>query len=70
MEIHSHHHLPAYFSAQDDTDESGCKIYGVLGTIFTRPALRLRVGLYNRQFWEIPTNWAFEESCWTSNVGT
>lgn len=46
MDIHSHHGMPAYFSPTDDADEKGCRIYGVLGTIFTQPELALRVGVW------------------------
>lgn len=33
MDIHSHNRLPAFFSATDDADEKGCRIFGVLGKI-------------------------------------
>ncbi|MFN7970791.1 MAG: Mov34/MPN/PAD-1 family protein [Acidobacteriota bacterium] len=50
IEIHSHHGMGAFFSATDDEDEQGFRIYGVLGTIFTRPTLRLRVGVHGHFF--------------------
>ena len=60
VEVHSHHRLPAYFSPTDDADErSGFRIYGVLGSIFTRPVLRLRVGLHG-YLWPIPPTDVFE----------
>ena len=52
-EIHSHHHMPAFFSGTDDMDEQGFRIYGVVGRIFRHPEIRLRVGMYG-QFWEFP----------------
>lgn len=61
MEIHSHHGMGAFFSAQDDREErSGFRIFAVLGRLDTRrPEIRVRVGIYGH-FWEIPANWVFE----------
>ena len=60
IEIHSHHSTEAKFSPTDDQDESGFRIYAVLGTIFTQPTLRVRVGIYHQLFWEIPAHFVFE----------
>lgn len=46
LDLHSHHEMHAYFSPTDDRDEQGCRFYGVIGRIFTRPEIRLRLGLY------------------------
>ncbi|HEX8708848.1 MAG TPA: Mov34/MPN/PAD-1 family protein [Pyrinomonadaceae bacterium] len=63
IEVHSHHHDKAYFSPEDDEDEGGMsfRVYGVLGTIFSRPALRTRIGLFGHfflypaaEFFELP----------------
>jgi PRTRC genetic system protein A len=59
IEVHSHHSMSAFFSSTDDKDEQGFRIYGVLGTIFDRPTLRLRIGVYG-QFWEVPAEDFFE----------
>ena len=46
-EFHSHGGSRAFFSATDDRDEQGFRIYGVVGRLDTpRPELRLRVGVY------------------------
>ncbi len=46
-EFHSHGSLSAFFSATDDRDEQGFRIYGVAGRLHTpRPEVRLRVGVY------------------------
>ena len=46
-EFHSHGSARAFFSATDDRDEQGFRIYGVVGRLDTaRPELRLRVGVY------------------------
>ena len=55
LEIHSHHHLPARFSRTDDQEETGFKLYGVLGDFDSQPALRLRVGVYGVHY-DISTN--------------
>lgn len=60
VEIHSHGQCPAYFSQTDDADEnSGFRIYGVLGKLYQpRPELLLRVGLFGH-FWIIPASAVF-----------
>ena len=46
-EFHSHGSSRAFFSATDDRDEQGFRIYGVAGRLDTPlPELRLRVGVY------------------------
>ena len=46
-EFHSHGHSRAFFSATDDGDEQGFRIYGVVGRLdAVRPELSLRVGVY------------------------
>ena len=59
VEVHSHHGMTACFSPTDDADETGFRIFGVLGEIYTRPTLRVRVGLYGH-YWEIPATWVFQ----------
>ncbi len=55
LALHSHHRLPAYFSATDDGDEQGLALYGVLGRLDTaRPEVALRVGAYGA--W-LPVPW-------------
>ena len=46
-EFHSHGGSRAFFSATDDRDEQGFRVYGVVGRLDAlRPELRLRVGIY------------------------
>ncbi len=46
-EFHSHGNSRAFFSATDDQDEQGFRIYGVVGRLDAPlPELRLRVGVY------------------------
>ena len=46
-EFHSHGSSRAFFSATDDRDEQGFRIYGVAGRLDSdRPELSLRVGVY------------------------
>ena len=46
-EFHSHGGHRAFFSATDDRDEQGFRIYGVVGRLDTsEPELTLRVGVY------------------------
>jgi PRTRC genetic system protein A len=60
IEIHSHHSMPARFSGTDDKDETGFRLYGVIGNLPERPEIRMRVGVYGAGFWEIPASWALE----------
>ncbi len=46
LDIHSHGHMPASFSPQDNTDEVGLKLYAVVGRLNATPVVRLRVGAY------------------------
>jgi PRTRC genetic system protein A len=59
VEVHSHHGMAACFSSTDDADETGFRVFGVLGEIYTQPTLRVRVGLYGH-YWEIPATWIFQ----------
>jgi PRTRC genetic system protein A len=56
VEVHSHHSMPARFSATDDKDETGFRVYGVVGRLDSEPEIRMRVGVYGYH-WEIPAAW-------------
>lgn len=59
IEVHSHHQMRPVFSPRDNRDETGFRIYAVIGNIFTKPTLRVRVGIYGYR-WEIPADCIFE----------
>ena len=59
IECHSHHWMSPYFSTKDNAEETGFRIFAVLGHIFTMPSIRVRIGLYGH-FLEIPANTIFE----------
>ncbi|MBL8190655.1 MAG: hypothetical protein JNK38_21730 [Acidobacteria bacterium] len=50
IEIHSHHRMPAEFSPDDDREEAGFRIYGVIGNLNPRsahwPKINFRMGVY------------------------
>src|SRR4030067_2205073 len=47
LDIHSHAHMPAFFSQQtDDKDETGLKLYAVVGRLNAVPVVKLRGGVY------------------------
>jgi PRTRC genetic system protein A len=46
LDLHSHHEMGAFFSQTDNRDEQNCRFYAVIGKIYSRPELRLRVGIY------------------------
>ncbi|HET6344618.1 MAG TPA: Mov34/MPN/PAD-1 family protein, partial [Myxococcota bacterium] len=59
VEVHSHHGMPAFWSATDDADEVGLALYTVLGRIFDQPQLCVRLGIYG-QWWPLPASAVFE----------
>lgn len=59
IEIHSHHAMKAQFSSIDNADETNFKIYAVLGNIFEKPTIKVRIGLYG-YFADIPADAIFE----------
>ena len=55
-EFHSHGSHRAFFSATDDRDEQGFRVYGVVGRLDTlQPELALRIGVYGHF---APLNWS------------
>ena len=55
-EFHSHGSHRAFFSATDDRDEQGFRVYGVVGRLNTiAPELALRVGVYGHY---APLHWS------------
>ena len=60
IEMHSHNMMDAFFSTTDDAEETGLRIYAVVGHV-NRPVvdIRVRVGIYGH-FWTIPYEWIFE----------
>jgi PRTRC genetic system protein A len=61
IEIHSHNRMPAFFSGQDDEEESqGFRIYGVIGNLDTSlPTIAMRIGIYGC-FWNVPAHSIFK----------
>lgn len=47
IEVHSHNTMGAFFSKQDDREETGLRVYAVLGRIDRdNPEIAVRVGVY------------------------
>lgn len=62
VEIHSHHSMAARFSATDDEDEVGFRIYAVVGSLTSScPELTVRLGVYG-YFFELPPDAVFENA--------
>lgn len=61
LEMHSHGTMGAGFSTQDDDDETGMKIFGVIGSLDKRPVIRLRIGVYG-YFHELSWSEVFDGS--------
>ena len=62
MELHSHGCMSAFFTDQDNKDEQGFRIYGVIGKLRERPTFKLRVGVYG-YFQDIKFADVFEGTC-------
>ena len=58
LEIHSHGTLRAFFSGQDNQDEQGFAVYGVVGRVTDRTELTFRVGIYGH-FHPVPVSHIF-----------
>ncbi|ABX03187.1 MAG TPA: hypothetical protein DEF47_12445 [Herpetosiphon sp.] len=48
VDIHSHHGMPAYFSATDDADDTGLSISCVIGNIYSNPEIICRLNIYGQ----------------------
>lgn len=59
LDLHSHHEMPAFFSGTDNRDEQGIRFYAVIGRIYTRPEIRLRLGVCG-DFFNFPAAGLFE----------
>lgn len=46
LDIHSHHAMQAYFSPVDDHDDQGLSLSAVIGQIYTRPEIAMRMNIY------------------------
>lgn len=55
FDVHSHNTMPAYFSSQDNKDESrGFRVYIVIGLVGSkRPQIRARIGAFGH-FMDVP----------------
>ena len=49
-DLHSHGAMAAFFSAADNADEQGARLYAVIGKVDTTPEIRLRVGVFG--YWQ------------------
>ena len=60
LEVHSHHDMSAFFSADDDREELGkFRIFAVLGQIGSAPEISVRVGMW-AYFYNFPASSVFE----------
>ncbi len=53
LDLHSHGKIPAIFSSQDNRDETGLRLYGIVGDLNHLPVVNLRVGVYG-YYYTIP----------------
>ncbi len=68
IEVHSHNNMAAFFSETDNRDETGLRIYGVLGRV-DQPLVdfRLRVSIYGH-YASIPYEFVFEPAREVTNA--
>lgn len=68
IEVHSHNTMKAFFSNQDDSEETGLRIYAVLGQVNdAQPQIRVRVGIYGHTH-DIPYTEVFEHCGFVRDV--
>jgi len=58
LDLHSHQEMSAFYSSTDNHDEQGFRFYAVIGRIFTRPEIVLRLGMYG-DFYRVPVTTLF-----------
>lgn len=59
VDLHSHARFAPFFSPADDRDETGFRIYAVIGNLDKTPTISVRVGVYSHYF-SIPASTVFE----------
>lgn len=59
IDLHSHARFSPFFSPTDDQDETGFRIYAVIGDVDRTPTISVRVGVYSHYF-SIPASAVFE----------
>lgn len=59
LDLHSHGRGRAWFSLQDNTDETGLRLYGVIGSLDRTPVIKLRAGIYG-YFYPLAWNDVFD----------
>ncbi|MGB3204223.1 MAG: hypothetical protein WBB28_04480 [Crinalium sp.] len=60
IDAHSHAFMPAFFSPADNEDETGFRIYTVLGRVDSHtPEICTRIGLY-QHYWDISSHLIYE----------
>ena len=59
IDLHSHASFSPFFSATDDKDETGFRIYAVIGNVDKVPTISVRVGVYSHYF-DIPASTVFD----------
>ncbi|NES98405.1 MAG: hypothetical protein F6K32_25155 [Desertifilum sp. SIO1I2] len=62
IEVHSHPRLSSEFSTIDDGEETGFRLFAVLGNLLAQPEINTRLGIYS-YFYSIPASWVFELPC-------
>jgi len=62
LDLHSHGNMRPFFSATDNRDEQGFRLYGVVGRLRGVPGIRLRVGVYG-YFQEVHFEDVFDGPC-------
>lgn len=59
LDVHSHCEMGAHFSHVDTGDEQGFRFYAVMGHIFSRPEILLRLGIHG-DHWTLPIDALFQ----------
>jgi PRTRC genetic system protein A len=59
IDLHSHARFSPFFSPADDRDETGFRIFAVIGDLHRTPTISVRVGVYSH-YLNIPASTVFE----------
>jgi len=63
IDLHSHNSMAPVFSETDDQDETGFRIFAVVGMLDQQPCIMTRVGVFGH-FWSIAPEQVFEMPPW------
>lgn len=60
VDLHSHHAMGAFFSPTDDADDLGLSVSAVIGQLYTRPEIAVRLNVFGHRM-RVPARLIFDD---------